>query len=108
MRPFRSISDFCLGIGIIVLMVVGFIYSPRVLGGMVAFAISASILIVGIISLKRGSIGVNARTKLLVYDRRKNPFVFWFYLVMVFCIGSLGCGLIIYDVLHTLKTLSIL
>ena len=53
--------------------------------------------------VRQGVIAIRAKFSISVYERRRNPFVFWFYISLFSAIGLLTCGLgisIIYPGLH--------
>ena len=58
------------------------------------------ILFVGIRALKKGSIGINTRTKLVVYNRQDNPLEYWFYILFAIILGCLFSWLGVYFPFH--------
>jgi hypothetical protein len=50
--------------------------------------------------LRRGVISINAKASISVYDRRQNPFAFWFYIFLFFIVGLLAYGAGIYILFH--------
>jgi hypothetical protein len=102
MSIFQGIRDLCIAVAIIAAVILSFEYFPFVLGAVVLFAISASIIIVAIVSWRRGRMGINAGGRFLVYYRQKNPFIFWFYLILEFLVGGLGCGFVLREIFRKL------
>ena len=71
------------------------------LGACLTFlAIGVFLLYGAFAALRRGSIGINARTRFVVYGRRNNPIEFWFYVPFFTIMGLLACGVAVYITLH--------
>ena len=50
--------------------------------------------------VRRGVVKINAKGSLSVYDRRRNPFGFWFYIFLFTLIGLMVCGTAFFILLH--------
>jgi len=51
--------------------------------------------------LRRGAISLNAKGSISVYERRRNPFGFWFYICLFGLIGLMVFSVGIYILFHT-------
>ena len=81
----------------------GLIKSPiyiAVVASIVFFTAGTYILYSAFSSLRRGVISVNAKVSISVYDRRRNPFGFWFYIFLFGLVGLMTYGVGIYCLLH--------
>jgi len=90
--PFNNLKDICIGLGIILGVILAAKYFPTVLGSAVILTLCALIVLAGFNGLRKGSIGINARTKLVVYERPNNPVAFWFYVLFFIFLGVFICG----------------
>jgi hypothetical protein len=64
------------------------------------FAVGTFIWYMIIGGLRRGVISINAKASISVYDRRQNPFAFWFYILLFSIVGLLAYGVGIYILFH--------
>jgi hypothetical protein len=81
----------------------GVIKSP-IYGAVVTFIIFSTVgsyLLYGAFdALRQGVISINAKASISVYDRRRNPFGFWFYILLFMLIGLMAFGMAFYFLLH--------
>jgi hypothetical protein len=67
------------------------IYFPFVVGFIWLLVVGIALLVTVLRSFRRGFIRVNLKYKVAIYERRNNPFAFWFFMAIGVYIGILSC-----------------
>jgi len=95
-----SAKAFYLTLGGIFGFIALLMYFPAVAAFILLMTIGAAILVVVFKSVKRGSITVNLKYRITVYERRSHPLLFWFFVAIGAYAGVLGCVASVLFLMH--------